>query len=90
MENNEAEKKRETKVMDHKYRLRELSDTLKHVTFISVVPKEKERENGAEGLLEQMIAENSSNLARKQTLKSTKHREFPLNSTKASHHQDIS
>ena len=29
MENNEAGKKRERKIMDHKYRLRELSDSIK-------------------------------------------------------------
>ena len=30
MENNESEKKRERKMVDHKYRLRELSDSVKH------------------------------------------------------------
>ena len=47
MENNEAERKRETKVMDHKSRLRELSDLLKcnNIHIIGV----PENENGEKG-----------------------------------------
>ena len=35
MENHEAKKKRETKAMDHKGKLRELSNLLKIITFMS-------------------------------------------------------
>ena len=47
MENNEAEKKRETKAKDHNLRIRELSDSLKrnNIRFIGV-PKDEEREKG--------------------------------------------
>ena len=34
MGNNESEKKRETKVMDHEGRLREHSDILQWITFV--------------------------------------------------------
>lgn len=51
MKNNEAEKKRERKVVDHKGRLRELSNLLKcnNIPIIGV-PEDKEREKEAEGL----------------------------------------
>jgi len=53
MENNEAEKKRETKVMDQEGRVRELSDLLKWTNIhIIGVPEDGEREKGAEGLPE--------------------------------------
>ena len=44
MENNEAEKKRETKAKDHSTRLKELSDLLKRSNIrIIAVPEDKER-----------------------------------------------
>lgn len=44
MENNEAEKKKERKAMDHKGRLRELSDLLKYSTICIIgVPEDEER-----------------------------------------------
>jgi len=59
MENNEAEKKRERKILDHECRLRKLSDSIKlnNIRIIGV-PEDEEREKGAEGLFEQIIAEN--------------------------------
>ena len=45
MVNNEAEKKRERKLLDHKYRLRELSNPTKYNSIPNVgVPEEEERE----------------------------------------------
>ncbi|CAD7675201.1 unnamed protein product [Nyctereutes procyonoides] len=44
MENHEAKKKRETKAMDHKGRLRELSNLLKIITFM--LEKGEGRETG--------------------------------------------
>ena len=43
MENNEAEQKRERKIMNHKSRLRELSDSIKHnnIHIIGVPEEEK-------------------------------------------------
>ena len=42
MENNEAEKKMETKVMDHKGRLRELSDSIcNNICIIGVLEEER-------------------------------------------------
>ena len=66
MENNEAERKRETKVMDHKSRLRELSDLLKwnNICIIGVPEDEEGTEKDAEGLFEQIIAENFPNLGK--------------------------
>ena len=51
MENNEAEKKRERKLLDHEGRLRELSDSTKwNNIHIIGVAEEKEWEKGTEGL----------------------------------------
>ena len=57
MENNEAEKKREPKVMDHEGRLRELNNLLKHSNIcIKRVPENEERVKGEKGLFKQIIA----------------------------------
>ena len=45
MENNEAEKKRETKAIEHNLRIREISDPLKRNNIrIIRVPEDEERE----------------------------------------------
>ena len=50
MENNEAEKKRETKAKEHDLKIREISDSLKRNNIrIIGVPEEEEREIGLEG-----------------------------------------
>ena len=78
MENNKAEKKRERKPLDHKGRLRELSDSKKwNNIHIIGVPEDEEQEKGAEGLFEQIIAENFSNLKEETGIKSKKHGELP-------------
>ena len=70
MENNEAEKKRETKVRDHKGRLRKLSNLLKHNNICIIgVPEDEEKEKGKEGLFEQIIAENFPNLGKDTDIK---------------------
>ena len=70
MENNEGEKKRERKVLDHQCRLNELSDSIKHnIINIIGVPEEDERKKGAEGLLEQIIAEKFPNLGKETDIK---------------------
>ena len=61
MENNEV-KKKERKLLHHKGRLRELDDSTKRNNLhITGVPEEKEQDKGADGLCEQITAENFSN-----------------------------
>ena len=63
MENNEAEKKRARKLLNHKGRFRELSDSMEQNNICIIgVPEEEEQEKGAEVLFEQIIAENFPNL----------------------------
>ena len=51
------------KAKEHNLRIREISDLLKRNNIrIIGVPEEEEREIGVEGLCEQIIAENFSNL----------------------------
>ena len=64
-ENNEAEKKRETKAKEHNLRIREIDDSLKRNNIrIIGVPEEEERQTGVEGLCEQILAENFPNLGK--------------------------
>ena len=87
MESNKAEEKRERKILEHECRF---SDSIKNNNiYIRGVPEEK-REKGAEGLFEEIIAENFPNWGRKQTFKSRKHRDLPSKPTKADQQQDIS
>ena len=84
MENNETEQKRQRRIMEHKNRLRELSDSIKRYNICIIgVPEEEERKGYRK--FEEIIANNFPNL-RKETSKSRRHREFP---TKADQHQDI-
>ena len=70
MENNEAEKKRETKVKIQNLRIREISDSLKRNNIrITGVPEEEEIEIKVEGLCEQIIAENFPNLGKDTDIK---------------------
>ena len=65
MENNEANKKRMFKAIEHDLRIRDISDSLKRNNIrIIGVPGEEEREIGVEGLREQIKAENFPNLGK--------------------------
>ena len=62
--------KRERKALQHKCRLRELSNSIKHKNIhIIGVPEEQKRAKGAEDLLEQIIAENFPNLGKETNIK---------------------
>ena len=76
MEKDEAEKKIK-KILDHKGRIREISDLMKHNNIhIRGVPEEEERKRGR-GLFEQITAKNFLMWGRKKASKSRKHRELP-------------
>ena len=65
MEKEEAEKKRNKKIQEYEGRNRELSDAIKrNNNHIIGIPEEEEREKGAEGVLEQIIAENFPDLGK--------------------------
>ncbi|KAF0878314.1 LORF1 protein, partial [Crocuta crocuta] len=63
IEKEETEKKRDELIQDHERRVRELSDMVKH-NNISVIgiPEEEERGKGAEGVVEEIIAETFPDL----------------------------
>ncbi|KAF0879259.1 LORF1 protein, partial [Crocuta crocuta] len=64
-EKKEAEKKRDKLIQEHKRRVQELSDTIKQNNIhIIGIPEEEERGKGAEGVLEQIIAENFPNMGK--------------------------
>ena len=59
MEKEEAEKKRDKKIQEYEGRVREISDTIKHNNICIIgIPEEEETGKGAEGVLEEIIAEN--------------------------------
>ncbi|KAF0881033.1 LORF1 protein, partial [Crocuta crocuta] len=61
----EANKKRDKRIQEHERRVRELSDMVKRNNIrIIGIPKEDERGKGAEGVLEQIIAENFPDLGK--------------------------
>ena len=63
MERNQAEQKREKRIMETMNRIRKLSDSIKHNNiYIIGVPGEEERGKGEENLFEDIIAENFLNL----------------------------
>ena len=65
MENNDVKKKRERKVLDDKYRLRELSDSIKHNYILIIgVPEEEGMEKWEDCFFEKIIAENFPNLGK--------------------------
>ena len=79
MENNEAEKKRETKAKEHDLRIREISDSLKRNNIrIIGVPKEEEKEKRVEGLCEQIIVENFPNLGKDTDIKIQEAQKTPI------------
>ena len=62
MGNNEAGKKRESRLLDHKGRLRELSDSMKQNGICIIGVPGEEQEKRSQGLFEKIIAENLPNL----------------------------
>ncbi|KAF0876727.1 LORF1 protein, partial [Crocuta crocuta] len=65
IEKEETERKRDKLIQEHERRVREFSDTIKRNNIhITGIPEEEERGKGAEGVLEQIIAENFPNLGR--------------------------
>jgi len=60
MENNEAEQKKERRIMQQENRLREFSDSI----HIIGVPEEEERQKWAENVFQEIIAENCPNLGK--------------------------
>lgn len=64
MANNEDEKKKERKLVDHEYRLRELSDSIKHNNILTTGVPEEKQEKGAESLSEEIMAPNFPNLGK--------------------------
>ena len=79
MENKEAEKKRDKQLVDHEGRIREINDTIRRNNIrIIGIPEEEERERGAEGILEQIIAENFPNLGKETAIKIQETQRTPL------------
>ena len=65
MEKEEAEKKRDKKIQEYDGKIREMSDALKRNNIrITGIPEEEERGKGAEGVLEEIIAENFPDLGK--------------------------
>ena len=63
MEKEEAKKIRDKKFQEYEGRIRELTGAIKwNNMHIIVIPEEEERQKGAEGILEQIIAENFPDL----------------------------
>ena len=83
MENSNAEKKKERKILDQECRLREFSNSVKHTNICIIgTPEGKEKGKGAEGLFEQIIAKNFPNLGKETDIQSRRYRELPSKSTK--------
>ena len=64
MENDEGEKKRDKKILDHEGRIRDLSDSMTHNNVRIIRVPEEEREKGAKGVLKEITAENFPNLGK--------------------------
>ncbi|KAF0872840.1 LORF1 protein, partial [Crocuta crocuta] len=66
IEKEEAEKKGDKLIQEHERKVRKLSGTItqNNISIIGI-PEEEERGKGAEGVLEQSIAENFPNLGKK-------------------------
>ena len=88
MEINHTEPKREHRILECEMRLRELSDYSKH-NSIHIVGVPEGRENGAENLFEEIIAENIPSWGRETNIHIRETREFTSKSTKSGQHPDI-
>ena len=76
-------RKREIKkIQEYEGKIRELGDALKRNNLhIIGIPEEEERGKGAEGVLEEIIAENFQDLGKEKALKSKRHRKLPSDVT---------
>ena len=85
-------KKTERKLLDHKGRIRVLSDSMEwNNIHITGVPED--REKGAEGLSEQIIADNSPNLGKETDIQVQEAQRTPFKKKKKKNqnqHHDIS
>ena len=68
--------------MDHKCRVRELSDSIKHNIHITEIPKE-ERGKGVKDLFEKIIAENFTNLGKETDIQIQEAQRTPLKFNKS-------
>ncbi|KAF0887362.1 LORF1 protein, partial [Crocuta crocuta] len=65
IEKEETEKKRDKLIQEHERRVQELTKTIKRNNIhIIGIPEEEERGKGAEGVLDQIIAENFPNMGK--------------------------
>ncbi|KAF0886019.1 LORF1 protein, partial [Crocuta crocuta] len=79
IEKQEADKKRDKLIQEQERRVRELSDTVKRNNIrIIGIPEEEERGKGAEGVLEQLIAENFHNLGKEVNIEIQEAQRTPL------------
>ena len=80
MEKEEAKKKRDKKkIQEYEGRIRELSDAIKwnNIRIIGI-PEEEEREKRAEGVLEQIIAQNFPNVGKETGIEIQEAQRTPL------------
>ncbi|KAF0879971.1 LORF1 protein, partial [Crocuta crocuta] len=81
IEKEEAEKKRDTLIQEHERRVRELSNTIKlNNIYIIGILEEGERGKGAEGVLEQITAQNFPNLEKEVAVEIQDAQRTPLKS----------
>ncbi|KAF0879525.1 LORF1 protein, partial [Crocuta crocuta] len=74
-----TEKKRDKLIQEHERRVRELSDAIKQNNIrITGIPEEEKRGKGAEGVLEEIIAENFPNLEREVAVEIEEAQRTPL------------
>ncbi|KAF0885352.1 LORF1 protein, partial [Crocuta crocuta] len=79
IEKEAAEKKRDKLIQKHERRIQELSYTIKRNNIhIKGIPQEEERGKGAEGVLEQIIAENFCNLGKETDIEIQEAQRIPL------------
>ncbi|KAF0881040.1 LORF1 protein, partial [Crocuta crocuta] len=79
IEKEEAEKKREKLIQEHERRLQDMSDTIKQNNIrIIGIPEEEERRKDAEGVCEQIIAENFPNPGKETDIEIQEAKRTPL------------
>ena len=70
------------KLLDHEGRIRDLSDSMKQNNIGIIGVPEEEREKGAEGLSEQIIADNSPNLGKETDIQVQEAQRTPFKNNK--------